>query len=440
MKNIILKFGLVQGGVTAINGVIAPIMFLLFMDKGLGLLEMGMLLATSTLCVVLFEIPFGSLADNFGRKKVFLMGESILILVMAGFWLAESFYSLMFFMALNGISTALFSGTLDALFVERFNEKKKDTSMNLLEAQASLGSFQVLGLALGATTAGLIPGWFESITSGTTLIDFYEINLVILLPFLLIHMLVTYKIIDESSMVKNRQKERSMLSDMGEIISRTGKELASCPILKVLLVMDFLGGVSFITLEQLWQPMLSEIINEKESTWMFGIIYALNFVCLGIGQGLSIPVAKLFKNHYAPMLIVCEFIIGGLFIVFAFQGSLSGFITVYLVLHLFTGMAVAPNVAMFHEKVKEEQRSTMLSVKSLITQAGALGGALMAGYIANKFGIATAWILAGIVTFISALFYLVPAIITFSKEMAVDLYAEEARKATEAQVENQAQV
>ena len=431
MNKLIIRFGVVSAGVTALSGIIAPVLYLLFMDKGMGLIEMGMLLATSTFCAAAFEIPFGSLADRIGRKKVFLIGEACLFFVVIGFWLVDSFKGLLLIMFINGLSTALFSGTIDALFVERFNQIKDSISMNLMEAQAQVGIFQVLGLAVGSIFAGLLPGWLAFISDETSYIGFYEINFVLLIPFILLHMFVTDKFIEESAVSKRFDGILSMIDDAKQIMSNSAKELSLSPVFKVLLLMEFLGGVAFISLEQLWQPTLSELIDEKENTWIFGVIYAFNFVFMGIGQGLSIPLGKLFKHDYAPMLLILELILGGLFLVFAFQESLTGFIVVYFLINLLSGMVVAPNMTMFHEKVREEYRSTMLSIKSLITQAGAMFGALVAGVLAHNYGMSVAWIAAGIIGAAAALFYLVPSVLKFSKEMSYSLLENEKSEGSE---------
>ena len=428
MKRLILKFGLTQASVTAIGGVIAPIMYLMFQDKGLSLEQIGWLVAASTITGVMFEIPFGTLADNFGRRKVFLLGELVLLVVVTGLWLANSFEVLALFMALNGISTALFSGTLDALFIEKFYAHKEKGSIDLLQAQASFGIFQILGLAVGSLLAGFIPGWMEDLTvySGyvSQYIDYYETNYIVLIPLILIHMLVTKLVIEESALVKSSNRFKSTFNSLGPFIKVTTKSIVSSPFIQVMLIIDFIGGLAFISLGQLWQPRLAEIINDKESTWLFGLLFAVNSVFMAVGQGLSIPLSKIFKNNYAPMLVLVEFVLGGLFIVFAFQESLAGFIVAYCALFLVSGMSVAPFMTMFHTAIEESQRSTMLSVKSLMTQGGATLGALVAGYLAGYYSIRLAWIISGCIMFISALFYLFPVISNFTRELAQSLTKE----------------
>ena len=78
MKTITQRFGIVGGVITAIQGIIAPVLYLMLLDKGVTIAEVGALLAILTFFGLVLEIPFGTLADNFGRKRIFLAGEVVL--------------------------------------------------------------------------------------------------------------------------------------------------------------------------------------------------------------------------------------------------------------------------------------------------------------------------------------------------------------------------
>ncbi|WHI47476.1 MFS transporter [Microbulbifer sp. VAAF005] len=417
---LILKFGLVQAGISAISGMIAPIIFLLFMSKGIELHEMGILLAVATISTVVLEVPFGALADRYGRKKTFIAGELILLFVVIGFWWSSSFAELIVFMILNGLSIALFSGTIDALFVEQFNVVSRDGETNLMEAQASVNIFQMIGLAVGAVFSGLIPVWFSFVSDSYDSIGFYEVGFVFLVPLILIHMLCTFYFVGESESM-GEPVGSNFFREVHSTIKSAFDVIVENPVFKPLLLIDFISGVAFISLEQLWQPMLSTLVDSKESLWLFGILFALNYVCMAVGQGCSIPLSRVFKNNYSNMLLVLEFCTGLLFFIFAIQSDLYGFIVVYLLLHVVVGISMAPGSAMFHEKIPESRRSTILSVKSLIAQGGATAGALVAGYTAHYFSISIAWSIAGFVFIISSFLYLLPSISNLSKDMAIVL-------------------
>ena len=278
MNATLRNFGIVIGTISAIQGVIAPVLYLMLLDKGITLFELGILLAILTFFGLILEIPFGTLADNFGRKKIFLTGEAVLLFAVFGFWLADSFAELAVVMALNGTGTALISGTIDALFVEKHNEEAKNGtgSLNTQQSQAAFGTFQAAGLALGSIFAGVIPLIFEPFTSGTDLIGFYEINVVLLIPLVLMHFALTFFLIPESGLKLSNSIRESVVA-IKPFVKDTFGKLKGNHTLVILLVMDFLGGVAAISIDQLWQPRMAELIDAKTTTWAFGLVFTVNF-------------------------------------------------------------------------------------------------------------------------------------------------------------------
>ncbi len=420
MKTIIQKFGFIIAGLTAIQGVIAPVLYLMLLDKGITLAELGVLLAILTFFGFVFEIPFGTLADNFGRKKIFLVGEFLLIFAIVGFWLADSFIELAFVMMFNGMGTALISGTLDALFVEKHAAEvtEKQVEMNLQQAQAVFGTFQAIGLAVGGLIAGFLPIWFKNFTDSTPLINFYEINLVFLIPLVIIHLILTALIIPESSLAQTSNSIHKSFREIKPFIAEAFKIIAKSRVLLILLVLEFMGGLGAISIEQLWQPQFAGIIDAKSTTWAFGLLFTANFILVAVGQGVSIPLGRLFGNNYNRMLIVLELILVGLLLLFSFQETAFGFIVFYLLLSLVAGATVSPFMAMFHEKVPERSRSTLLSIKSMFLQSGLMIGALLAGFLAETFNIKMAWQIAAGILFFATFFYLLPSIREFGRELA----------------------
>lgn len=425
MQGLVLRFGIMQAMITAVGGILAPVMYLMFADKGLQLDQIGILVAVATLSAMCFELPFGVLADNYGRKRVFIVGECLLLVVAAGLWLADSFEMLLVFMALSGMSTALFSGTLDALFVEKFIANQSEGGMTLQQAQASFGIFQVLGIAAGSLLAGLLPGWLRGFTDASASIGFYEINCVLMIPLVLMHMGLTVLLIEESAHAAPQRRE-TFVATLKPFVATTVSVLRSSRTLQVLLFIDLLGGMAMISLEQLWQPRLAEFVDQRDSTWIFGALFAANYVCMAAGQALSIPLTRLFGQRYDLMLVAAELGLGTMFVVFALQQSLTGFAIAYLGLFLVAGLTLPTFLTLFHMVIPEAHRSTMLSVKSLFTQGGAMGGAILAGFLAKGFGIATAWTVAGAIMVLSASMYLMPAVRRFGREFAVMMRGETA--------------
>lgn len=73
------------------------------------------------------------------------------------------------------------------------------------------------------------------------------------------------------------------------------------------------------------------------------------------------------------------------------QGSIIGFISVFLLYSVILGASETPASSILHRCVEDHQRSTMLSLRSLIQQLGAAIGLVMAGSFAELYSTSLAW-------------------------------------------------
>jgi EmrB/QacA subfamily drug resistance transporter len=153
--------------VTAVNIALPTIGKELSLDAvTLGWVATAYLLSAATLLV-----PFGRIADIYGRKKIFTYG--IVIFTLASFCLAmaNSATMLIFFRAVQGVGGAMFFGTAIALLTTVFpvNERGKVLGINV--------GATYMGLSLGPVVGGVLTqhlGWrsifFLSALLGSALI------------------------------------------------------------------------------------------------------------------------------------------------------------------------------------------------------------------------------------------------------------------------------
>ncbi|MGM9515250.1 MFS transporter [Roseateles sp. DB2] len=433
MKSLFLRFGFLQAFMMAINGILAPILYLLLAGKGYSLAEVGVLIAITTAATMLCEVPFGMLADRYGRKMVFLLGQTVLVVATIGLWQSKSLASLSFFMALSGVSAALISGTLDALFVQQFQALPPDQSpLGLQHAQAYIGIFQLLGLALGAVVGGWLPEWFHSWTDATPSVALYDINCIVMVPLLLIHIFATSLLIRDSRSVEGGGGQTSSLK---VFVSNAVEELKTSRTLQVFMLAQLIGGGVAMSIETLWQPRAAQLSDGAHGTWIFGLMLMMSSIVGAVGQSLSLPLGKLVKNRYDKLLLAAELMLAGTFALLAVQQSVSGFLVAYALFFLVAGISMVPFMTVFHSVVSEAHRSTMLSLKSLVTMLGGTIGAVVFGNIAGGEGISTAWIWAGGVLLVSVPIYLVPAVREFCQNLATALNQGAEVKVEESQAE-----
>ena len=90
-------------------------LFLAFMAKGLDFFQIGLLVAGRQLAVNLIEIPSGSIADVFGRRKTMLLSLTAYMVGFVVLGAAEQIGGLAAGMALLGIGDSFRSGTHKAM-------------------------------------------------------------------------------------------------------------------------------------------------------------------------------------------------------------------------------------------------------------------------------------------------------------------------------------
>jgi len=396
-----------------IFGLKMPVFYLMLIGKNFSLASIGILAAATTVSALIFEVPFGSLADKLGRKKVFILGELITVFAAFGFWLLQAFEWIFVVMILNGLSKALVSGSLDALFVEQFNKVTTDSERSqYVKYQSIILSYSAIGLGISTILAGFIPLWFQSVSENTSYINFYDMNFIIMGVLTIFHIGLTYFVIEESVIIQKhteKEQKRGVFNKMKDFIGKAFSSIKNTPILLLLFLLQFIFGATFMSLDNFWQPKLALLVDISSDIWLFGLLSSLSFFTMAIGQRLSSKVLQRFSYNYKWMLLSVQLLMGISFICLAMIGQVYLFFLFYMMMLLCSGLSMAPILAIFHENVKEEQRSTMLSVRSLFNQLGATLGALLGGFIAAKFGIEWAWTFIAYILVFSVIIYLFPA-------------------------------
>jgi len=372
-------------------GVIVAVTALALRGRGLSVGEIGALFSVYAAVTMMAELPFGGLADGVGRKPVFLIATvasftaSLVFISSGAFWpLAASF-------ALVGLGRALRSGTLDAWYVEGLHRHAPGVEIQPLLARAQAANFA--GLGCGAIVGGLLPGLVAGNDPLAPVIGqtIYDVSYAAGLALTVVVFAYTALLIREPTRALNGAVvQREIRAVPGTI--RDGACLAlSHRALFLLLVILMLMLFATNPVEVLWPTVVQTMLDPKAAAAVVGLLTAGYFLAIAVGASLAGQVGRLFGRRHAATLagvlgtlIVCQ-------IALALQGSLVGFIVVFLLFSIVLGLSESPAASILHAHVPDNRRSTILSVQSLLKQLGALAGLLTLGWIGETEGVGVAW-------------------------------------------------
>ncbi len=380
-------------------GIILPIMTLFLMGKGMDLFEVGVCVAAYAGAMFLFELPTGGLADQIGRKNVYLISTGVSLLGVGAMLLAGHIYWLYIGAVFMGIAQSLSTGTIDAWFVNRFHELAPEA--NLQVALAKVNLWVSLGFGIGTLTGGFLPllaPWFGW--------ERYSPNLVGMIVTFLWVGFFTIVWIHDSPASEEHAPFWESLGNLPQIFREAFHYSWSNPSLFLLMIATCIWGVAESGIENMWQPQVKNILQSEEHSWVFGLLGTGYFFSEALGSLLVTPLCRLFHNQYHGFLMVTRLVMGSIFLVLAAQTNIWGFTFFYFFLFFHNGILTSPHQSLFHELVPPERRSTLISLESLFLSIGGMGGSLVLGWLAKHYSIAFTWQLTGILFMLSAFCYL----------------------------------
>ena len=159
--------------------------------------------------------------------------------------------------------------------------------------------------------------------------------------------------------------------------------------------------------EVFWPTHAKPMLDEGYANTVIGVVTATYFFSIALGASLSAHISRIFKRQHAMTLAAAFACLAGVQIALALQGSIIGFVTVFVLYSVILGVSETPASSILHRCVEDRQRSTMLSLRSLIQQLGAVLGLVLAGALADIYSTPIAWIVGAAFLLIAVILILV---------------------------------
>lgn len=385
-------------------GLTVAVVALALTDRGMDLFQISLLFGVYSLTTMAMELPFGGLADSIGRKPVFLTAVVASLISLALFLSTSDFYVLALSFAFIGFGRALRSGTLDAWFVETFKAAAPDVDVQPALAKAQWAN--AVGLAIGAVLGGLLPDVLGTVAKGLGF-SIYDVSYAASFGVMLGVLVFTMLAIVEKPRPKNANALKHGFANVPLVIKDAGLLALKHPALSILLASLAFFLMATNPVEVIWPTHAKPMLDEGYANTVIGLVTATYFFSIAFGASLSPRISRIFKRRHAITLAATFACLACVQIALALQGGIIGFVTVFVLYSVILGVSETPASSILHRCVEDRQRSTMLSLRSLIQQLGAALGLVLAGAVAKIYSTPIAWIFGAMFLFIAGILTLV---------------------------------
>jgi MFS family permease len=385
---------------------------LLAQARGIGLAEVGLALGVYSLTIVILEVPTGGLADAVGRKRVALLAFALAALYNLAFLLAFSFATLLLAMVLYGVSRALSSGALDAWFIDAL--QAADPNVDLQPALAGAETVSLAALGLGTLIGGALPRLFAMLPpDGAAILTPLAAPIVAALAVKLLLIVAVALLIHEPRAAGGAARQdnswRAGFHAVPALVGDAVRLSRANPRLLLLMSASLVAGLAVISLEALWQPhfaALPGVGGDGPPTPLLGVLMAGSFAAGMGGNLLAGWLSRRLGGRHALVSAVSRLLQGASILALVAAGALVPAAGFFWLAYLMGGVGLSPHATLLNAEIPAERRSAMLSVQSLAAYLGSFIGGAGLGAVAEHVSIPAAWFIAGALTVVSLVPYL----------------------------------
>ncbi|QNO38358.1 MFS transporter [Protaetiibacter sp. SSC-01] len=375
-------------------GLVFGLTVLLPLERGVGLAEVGVILAVQGFVVLALEVPTGGFADTVGRRPVLLAAGVIAVVSSIVFVLAEGFWMFALAMLLQGFFRVLDSGPLEAWFVDaaHADDPAHPVERGLSRAGTALG----VSIALGAAAGGGLVAW-HPLAGWSPLV----------LPFLvstgamLVHLVLTAVLVREDVRIRTA----TTAVGMRDTVVGGFAELARSRVLRGLVLVEVFWVVAMIAFEVVTPARLTELVGtEAAAAALFGPASAAAWALFAAGSAVA-GVASA-RIGVAVTAILARLLNGAFVIVMGLVAGPVGLLAAYGAAYAFHGSAGPMHNALLHRQATSSNRAVVLSLNSMVAGGMSSVALLVLGPLAEATSTSLAFVLAGAFSLLGALFYL----------------------------------
>lgn len=350
---------------------LSPLSFIIVLfltDNNFSLAEIGIIIAFYQASKLIFEIPSGYFADLIGRKLCSVIGQVLSIVFLLLILFFDEFIILLVASIFRGLSYSFLSGSVDSIFTESI----------LIENPGNLEKWMSIDKTIFYISYGI------SAVIGGFLASF---NYRYVFYFIIITQLICLALILLLKETNNHSSYNKIkLSDSFRLILNNKKII-------YLLILPSTIAMVLIPYEDYYPMILN---NLGVSELFIGIAISLNYIIASFistkTQYLNNKLGEKVILIYFPYLVFLTFIILS---IFQRQPLIS-----WILYILTNSLAFILNIsynASLHKEIKNENRSTIISIRSFIMALTAISISSASGILFENIGFTKTFVLFSII-------------------------------------------
>ncbi|CAN7163388.1 MFS transporter [Knoellia sp. LjRoot47] len=381
-------------------GFVVGIFALVARERGLSVEQITLYMTAQGIMVFLLELPTSGFADVLGRKPVLLAAGVINIVAGFAYLFAQSFWTFALAAGLMGVYRALDSGPLEAWYVDTVHERQPGADVH--GAMSIQGVLVGVGMGGGALVSGALVAWHPFKESSALLLPIQ-----VFVALCVVHLVATLALLRESPRGEGRLGARlgSSVRETPGVIRDGLLLLRTNTVLRNLVLVELFWVVGMMAYETLMPLRLAELLGSeaRAGVWM-GPAAAGGWALFSFGSWLG---GRLADRLGLVRAAIVGRVVNGLGVVaMGLTLGPAALLVAYLFTYTMHGAASPAYTGLLHREASSRNRATILSMSSLVMQAGgALTGPLL-GVLAARTSIGTAMVVAGVVSTIGFVCFL----------------------------------
>jgi MFS family permease len=359
---------------------------LFLLDAGLSFFEVFLANAAFSAGMVVFEVPTGVVADTLGRRVSFLLSVVVLsVTTLLYVALAEVEAGVVAFAVVSvlmGLGFTFYSGAMEAWLVDALAVTGHDGALDAIFARGQ----QITGAAMlvGTVGGGLLGQLDLSIP--------YLVRSALLVAVFVIAYAVMHDI--------GFTPQRLTIAELPSAVARNARDGVTYgwgqrP-LRLLMLASFFQLGFFMWAFYASQPYLLDLLG-SDAVWVAGLVTA-GIALSTIAGNQLVDVLSRRCGRRTTLLLGAAAVETCAAIVLGVVSSFWAALPALLLITAASGVTSPVRQAYLHQVVPSEQRATVVSFDSMISNTGGVGGQLGLGALGESRSVGAAFVAGGIAT------------------------------------------